>query len=40
MVKFPDKCEWQNGFNPDIKGGVVWFTNGSKTLLLGCIDGV
>jgi hypothetical protein len=30
-VKFPDKCEWQNGFNPNNKGGLVWYTEGSKT---------
>jgi hypothetical protein len=30
-VKFPDKCEWQNGFNPENKGGLVWYTDGSKT---------
>jgi hypothetical protein len=30
-VKFPDKCEWQNEFNPDNKGGLVWYTDGSKT---------
>jgi hypothetical protein len=30
-VKFPDKCEWQNGFNPGNKGGLVWYTGGSKT---------
>jgi hypothetical protein len=30
-VKFPDKCEWQNGFKPDNKGGPVWYTDGSKT---------
>ena len=29
--RFPDKCEWQNGFNPDNKGGLVWFREGSKT---------
>jgi hypothetical protein len=23
MVKFPDKCEWQKGFKPDIKGGLA-----------------
>jgi hypothetical protein len=23
MVKFPDKCEWQNRFNPDNKGGQL-----------------
>jgi hypothetical protein len=30
-VKFPDKCEWQNGFNPDNKAGLVWYTDRSKT---------
>jgi hypothetical protein len=30
-VKFPDKCEWQNRFNLDSKGGLVWYTDGSKT---------
>jgi hypothetical protein len=23
--------EWQNGFNPDNKGGLVWYTDVSKT---------
>jgi hypothetical protein len=23
IVKFPDKCAWQNGFNPDNKGGLI-----------------
>ena len=31
MVKFPDKCELQNGFNQDNKGAMVWYTDGSKT---------
>jgi hypothetical protein len=30
MVKFLDKCEWQNGFNPDNKGRLVWYTDRSK----------
>jgi hypothetical protein len=30
-VKFPDKCKWQNGFNPDNVRGLVWYTNRSKT---------
>jgi len=30
-VKFPDNCEWQNKFQPDIKGGLVWYMDGSKT---------
>jgi hypothetical protein len=41
-VKFPDKCEWQNGFNPDNKGDWIWCMDGSttiKALVLGCIDG-
>jgi hypothetical protein len=31
MVRFPDKCEWQNGFNPEKEKGLVWYTDGSKT---------
>ena len=31
MVKFPDKCKWQNKFNPDNKVGLVWYTDGYKT---------
>jgi hypothetical protein len=31
IVKFPEKCEWQNGFNADNKWGLVWYTEGSKT---------
>jgi hypothetical protein len=30
-VNFTDKCEWQNGFNSDNKGCLVWYTDGSKT---------
>ena len=30
-VKFPDKCKWQNGFNPDNRVGLVWYTDGYKT---------
>jgi hypothetical protein len=30
-VKFPDKCEWQNGFNPDNKGGQIWYSDRSET---------
>ena len=29
--KFPDKCEWENGLQPDNKGGRVWYRDGSKT---------
>ena len=31
MVKFLDKCEWQNTFNLNSTGGLVWNTDGSKT---------
>jgi len=31
MVKFPDKCEWQNGFKPNIKGSLIWYMGRSKT---------
>jgi hypothetical protein len=30
-VKFPDRCESQNGFKTDNEGGLVWYTDGSKT---------
>jgi hypothetical protein len=30
-VHLSSKHEWQNGFNPDNKGGLVWYTDGSKT---------
>jgi hypothetical protein len=30
-VKVPDNFEWQNGFTPNIKGGLVWYTDRSKT---------
>jgi hypothetical protein len=30
-VKFPDKCEWQKGFQPDINRGLVWYSHESKT---------
>lgn len=31
-VKFPDKYEWQIQFKPDIREGLVWYTDGSKTI--------
>jgi hypothetical protein len=40
-VKFPHKCKWQNGFNADKKGGLVWYEERSKTnkvLVLGCTN--
>jgi hypothetical protein len=30
-VRFPDKGEWQNGFTPNIKVGLIWYIDGSKT---------
>ena len=29
-VKFPDKCEWQNGFKPNTKGGLLWYVDRYK----------
>jgi hypothetical protein len=30
-VRFPDRSEWDDGFQPDRKGGLIWYTDGSKT---------
>jgi len=30
-VQLPNKHEWQNGFNSDNKGGLVWYMDRSKT---------
>lgn len=30
-VNFPDKCEWQNVLTPNIKWGLVWYVDRSKT---------
>jgi hypothetical protein len=30
-VRFPDRSEWREGFRPDRKGGLIWYTDGSKT---------
>jgi hypothetical protein len=30
-VKFRDKCDQQNRLKPNIKGGLDWCTNRSKT---------
>jgi hypothetical protein len=41
MVKFTDRCEWQNRFNPDNKVGQCWYTDrlrSVKALVLGCIE--
>jgi hypothetical protein len=31
MVRFPDRSEWKKGFQPDRKGRLIWYTDGSKT---------
>jgi hypothetical protein len=40
-IRFPDRSEWKKGFQPDRKGGLIWYTDGSKTKKkaqeLGCI---
>jgi hypothetical protein len=30
-IRFPDRSEWKRGFQPDRNGGLIWFTDGSKT---------
>lgn len=30
-VRLPDKCEWEDRFNPDNKGDQICYMNGSKT---------
>jgi ribonuclease HI len=30
-IRFPDRCEWNKGFRPDKKGGLIWYTDGPKT---------
>jgi hypothetical protein len=41
MVRFPDSCEWQNGFNPEKKkkrgdlSGIQMGPRRIKTLVLG-----
>jgi hypothetical protein len=38
-IRFPDRSERKEQFEPDRKGGLTWYTDGSKTkaLELGCI---
>jgi hypothetical protein len=31
MIRFPDRSEWKKGFQPHRKGGLIWYTIGSKT---------
>jgi hypothetical protein len=30
-IQLPNKHEWQNGFNSDNKGGLVWYMDRFKT---------
>jgi ribonuclease HI len=30
-VRFLDRSEWEDGFQPDRKCGLIWYTDGSKT---------
>jgi hypothetical protein len=31
MIRLPDRSEWKEGFQPDRKGRLIWYTDGSKT---------
>jgi hypothetical protein len=31
MIRFLDRSEWKEGFQPDRKRGLIWNTDGSKT---------
>jgi hypothetical protein len=30
-IRFPDRGEWKEGFQPNRKEGLLWYTDGSKT---------
>jgi hypothetical protein len=30
-IRFPDRSEWKVGFQSNRKGGLIWYTDGSKT---------
>jgi ribonuclease HI len=30
-VRFPDRSEWREGFRPERKEGLIWYTDASKT---------
>jgi hypothetical protein len=30
-IRFPDRNEWNRGFQPDKKEGLIWYTDGSET---------
>jgi hypothetical protein len=29
-IRFPDTSEWNRGVQPDKKGGLIWYTDGSR----------
>jgi hypothetical protein len=31
MIRFSDRSKWKEGFQSDRKGGLIWYTDGSKT---------
>jgi hypothetical protein len=31
IIRLPDRSEWGKGFEPDKRGGLIWYTDGSKT---------
>jgi hypothetical protein len=31
MVRFPDRSEWKNEFQPNREGGRIFYTDGSRT---------
>jgi hypothetical protein len=33
-IRLPERSEWKGGFEPDRKGVLIWFTDGSKTKAL------
>jgi hypothetical protein len=30
-IRFPERSDWKEGFQPDRKGGLIWYTDNSKT---------
>jgi hypothetical protein len=30
-IRFPERNEWKEGFEPDRKGRLIWYTDGFKT---------
>jgi hypothetical protein len=31
MIRFPDRSEWKEGLHPTKRGGLIQYTDGSKT---------